>query len=106
MAPHGERERLQADPAALLDGRPAGLRAAVHQQPCLPEIQEESRSADQRPSRVADRWAASSSSNRILAARRLSCTFNHVVDGWVSRSLEYFLSLSCNGGTRRPRNCC
>ena len=35
MAAHGEREGLQADHAARLAGRVAGLRAAGHQQPGL-----------------------------------------------------------------------
>ena len=70
MAAHREREGLPADHAPRLAGRAAGLRATVHEQSGLPQIEEESGSADQRPSRVADRRAASSAGNGILASRR------------------------------------
>jgi len=70
MAAHGERQRLQADHAARLAGRAARLRAALHQQPGLPPVQEEPGPADQRAARLADRRAASSAYNGILASRR------------------------------------
>ena len=69
MAAHREREGLPADHAPRLAGRAAALRAAVHEQPGLPQIEEESGSADQRSSRVADRRAAGSAGNGILASR-------------------------------------
>jgi hypothetical protein len=71
MVADGECERFQADHAARPAGRAAGLPAAVHQQPGLPEIQEKSRPADQRPSRLADLWATCSTRDGVLASRRI-----------------------------------
>ncbi len=71
MVAHGEREGLQADHAAGLAGRAARLRAAVHQRPGLPQVQEEFRLADQGAARMADHRAAGPASNRILASRHI-----------------------------------
>src|SRR6202050_2019223 len=71
MAAHGERQRLQADHAAGLAGRTLRLRAPVHQQPGLPEVQEESRPADHGAPRLADCRATTPARNGILASRRI-----------------------------------
>jgi len=53
-----------------LQAGPPGCGAPVRQQPGLPQVQEESRPADQGAARLADRRSASAAGDRILVSRR------------------------------------